>query len=107
VSAILVFCRSCGKQVSSTETRNGLCLDCRVAAAMADFRTEHARLWRKRERYRSSGANVESIGRQIARVENRMAEKIRELVSNDKQAGEYLKRELEAARQARYRIGGL
>jgi hypothetical protein len=107
VSAILIFCRSCGKQVASTETRDGLCLDCRVTAAMADLRAEHARLWRKRERYRSSGANVESIGRQIARVENRMAEKIRELVSNDKQAREYLKRELEAARQARYTLGRL
>jgi hypothetical protein len=93
--------------VPSTETRGGLCLDCRVTAAMGELRAEHARLWRKRERYRSSGANVDSIGRQIARVENRMAEKIRELVSNDQQAREYLKRELENARQARYRIGGL
>jgi hypothetical protein len=106
MSAILVFCHRCGKQVASSEVRDGICLDCRVIAAMSDLRAEHARLWRKRERYRSSGANAASIGRQIARVENRMADKIRELVTNDKQAGEYLKRELEAARQARYTIGG-
>ena len=77
----------------------------RVSAGVGELRQEHARLWRKRERYRSSGANLDSIGRQIARVENRMADKIRELVSNDKQASEYLRRELEAARQARYSIG--
>ena len=104
MTGILVFCRNCGKQVSSTEMRDGLCLDCRVSAALADLRREHARLWRKRERYRSSGANFDSIARQVARVENRMAEKIRELVSNDKQAGEYLKRELEAARGERYNL---
>ena len=104
MSGILVFCRNCGKQVPSTQTRDGLCLECRVSASLSDLRQEHARLWRKRERYRSSGANLDSIGRQIARVENRMAEKIRALVSNDKEASEYLKRELEAARQARYSI---
>jgi hypothetical protein len=104
VTGILVFCRHCGKQVSSAEMRDGLCLDCRVSFALADLRREHARLWRKRERYRSSGANYESIGRQVARIENRMAEKIRELVPNDKQAGEYLKSELEAARGQRYNI---
>ena len=104
MSSILVFCRNCGKQVPSTQTRDGLCLDCRVTAALCDLRAEHARLWRKRERYRTSHANLESIGRQIGRVENRMAEKVRELVSNDKQAGEYLKRELEAARQQRYTL---
>src|SRR5919201_3632881 len=104
MTGILVFCRNCGKQVSSSEMRDGLCLDCRVSAALADLRAEHARLWRKRERYHSSGANAASIGRQVGRVENRMAEKIRELVSNDKQAGEYLKKELEAARNARYTI---
>jgi hypothetical protein len=104
VTGILVFCRNCGKQVSSGEMRDGLCLDCRVSFALADLRREHARLWRKRERYRSSGANYDSIGRQVARIENRMAEKIREMVTNDKQASEYLKKELEAARGARYTI---
>jgi hypothetical protein len=104
VTGLLVFCRNCGKQVSSSEMRDGLCLDCRVSFALSDLRQEHARLWRKRERYRSSGANYDSIARQVARVENRMAEKIREMVSNDKQAGEYLKKELEAARGARYTI---
>ena len=102
--SILVPCRRCGRQVMSAQVRDGLCLDCRVEVALADLRAEHGRLWRKRERYRSSGANADSIGRQIARVETRMAEKIRELVTNDKQAGEYLKRELEAARNARYTI---
>jgi hypothetical protein len=91
--------------VPSSDTRDGLCLDCRVTAALSDLRAEHARLWRKRERYRGQGANADSISRQVARVENRMAERIRELVPNDRAAADYLKRELEAARQARYDIG--
>ena len=67
MSGILVFCRDCGKQVPSSETRDGKCLDCQVRRSVADLRDEHARLWRKRERYSSQHANVEQIGRQIAR----------------------------------------
>lgn len=74
---------------------------------MADLRDEHARLWRKRERYRSRQANVEQIGHQIARVEDRMASRIKEQVSNDRQAVEYLRRELETARGQRYTIKGV
>jgi ABC-type uncharacterized transport system ATPase component len=107
VSAILIFCRGCGKQVSSSETRDGLCLDCQVRRSVADLRDEHARLWRKRERYRSQQANVEQIGRQIARVEDRMGQRIKELVSNERQAVDLLRRELEAARGQRYTIKGV
>ncbi len=108
MSSILVFCRDCGKQVPSSETQDQLCLDCRVRRSMADLRDEHARLWRKRERYRSHhGANVAQISRQIARVEDRMASRIREVVSNERRAGELLQRELEAARGQRYTIKGV
>jgi ABC-type uncharacterized transport system ATPase component len=107
VSSILIFCKSCGKQVPSAAARDQLCLDCRVRQSVADLRDEHARLWRKRERYRSSKANVEQIGRQIARVEDRMGERIKELVSNERQAVELLRRELEAARGQRYTIKGV
>jgi len=107
VSSILIYCRSCGKQVPSSEAKDRRCLDCQVRDAMAALRAEHARLWRKRERYRGSGANADSIGRQLGRIENRMAERIRGLVSNDEKAAEYLRTELEEARQARYRIGGI
>src|SRR5258706_496404 len=72
-----------------------------------DLRDEHARLWRKRERYRSHNANVEQIGQQIARVEDRMGHRIKELVSNDRQATDYLRKELEAARGQRYTIKGV
>ena len=66
MSSILVFCRDCGRQVPSSETEDQLCLDCRVRRSMTDLRDEHARLWRKRERYRSHhGANVAQISRQI------------------------------------------
>jgi hypothetical protein len=104
MSGILVFCRDCGKQVSSAEARDQLCVDCRVRRSVADLRDEHARLWRKRERYRGTGANVDQIGKQIARIEDRMAERIKTLVSNDRQATELLRRELEAARGQRYTI---
>jgi hypothetical protein len=74
---------------------------------VADLRSEHARLWRKRERYRSQNANVEQIGRQIARVEDRMGQRIKEMVSNDRRATDLLRRELEAARGQRYTIKGV
>jgi hypothetical protein len=107
MSSLLIFCRNCGKQVPSSKTRDGLCLDCRVRRSVADLRDEHARLWRKRERYRTQHANVDQIGRQIGRVEDRMAHRIRELVPNDKDAVEHLRRELEAARGQRYTIKGV
>jgi len=107
MSSILIFCRDCGKQVPSSETRDGLCLDCRVRRSVADLRSEHARLWRKRERYRSQNANVEQIGRQIARVEDRMGQRIKVMVSNDRQATDLLRRELEAAGGQRYTVKGV
>jgi hypothetical protein len=107
LSSILIFCRDCAKQVPSAQTRDGRCLDCQVRVSVADLRQEHARLWRKRERYRSQQANVEQIGRQIGRVEDRMGQRIKELVPNERQAVEYLGRELEAARGQRYTIKGL
>src|SRR5260370_42595374 len=107
MTSILVFCRDCGKQVPSSQTRNGICIDCQVRRSVADLRDEHARLWRKRERYRAQNANVEQIGAQIARTEDRMAVRIKELVSNDKEAVDHLRRELEAARGQRYIIKGV
>jgi uncharacterized Zn finger protein (UPF0148 family) len=107
MSGLVVFCRGCGKQVTSTETRDGYCPDCQVRRSVADLRDEHARLWRKRERYRSRQANVDQIGQQIARVEDRMAQRIRALISNERQAAEYLRRELEAARGQRYTVKGV
>jgi len=107
LSGILVFCQDCGKQVASSETREGRCVDCQVRRSVSDLRDEHARLWRKRERYRSRQANVEQIGRQIARVEDRMGQRIKELVSNERQAVDLLRRELEAARGQRYAIKGV
>jgi hypothetical protein len=102
--SILVPCRRCGRQVPSSQVRDGRCLDCRVDLALEELRFEHARLWRKRERYRARGANADSVGRQIARVEDRMAERIRELVPNQEQAVEHLRKALEQARGARYEI---
>jgi hypothetical protein len=104
VTGLVVFCRSCGREVPSGEVRDGLCLECRVTAALADLREEHRRLWLKRERYGRQGANVGSIGRQIARVEDRMADRVRELVTDDDRAVELLKKELEHARHSRYEI---
>ena len=107
MSSILIPCGDCGRQVPSSETTNRLCLDCRVRRSMADLRDEHARLWRKRDRYRTHGGNVQQIGRQIARVEDRIAQRIKEMVSNERRATELLQRELEAARGQRYTIKGV
>ncbi len=107
MTGILLPCRRCGRQVFSSEVRDGLCLDCRVDAALADLRDEHLRLWRKRERYRARGANVDSISRQVARLEDRMAARIADLVPDEKAAVEQLKRTLEKARSSRYDIRSL
>ena len=107
MSSILIFCKGCGKQVPSSQTRDGLCLDCQVRRAVAELRDEHARLWRKRERYARQHANIDQIGRQIARVEDRMGARIKELVPNERQAADLLRRELEAARGQRYVIKGV
>lgn len=107
MSSLLIFCRECGKQVPSSKTKDGLCLDCQVRRSVAGLRDEHARLWRKRERYRTQNANVDQIARQIARVEDRMAARIRELVPNDREAVDHLRRELESARGQRYTIKGV
>jgi hypothetical protein len=104
VPELLVFCRSCGREVASSDVRAGLCLDCRVERELAGLREEHLRLWRKRERYAGHGANTQSIGRQLERVEERMAERVRTLVPDDRRAAELLTKELERARRSRYEI---
>jgi predicted nucleotidyltransferase len=107
VTGILLPCRRCGRQVYSSEVRGGLCLDCRVDEALAELRAEHARLWRKRERYHAKKANADSISRQIARVQDRMAARIVALVPEEKAAAEHLERTLRKAREARYDIRSL
>jgi hypothetical protein len=107
VAGILLPCRRCGRQVYSSEVREGQCLDCRVDAAMGDLPEEHLRLWRKRERYRGRGANTDSIATQIARLEDRMAARIADLVPDEKAAREQLRRMLERARGSRYDIRSL
>jgi len=107
MSALLIFCRDCGKQVPSSQTKGGYCVECQVRRSVTGLRDEHARLWRKRERYRATNANVDQIARQIARVEDRIAQRIKELVPNDREAVEHLRRELEAARGQRYTIKGV
>ena len=105
MTGILLPCRRCGRQVYSSEMADRLCLECRVDEAVADLRQEHVRLWRKRERYRAKAANADSIARQIARVEERMAARILNLVADDKLAAEHLKRSMERARSSRYDVG--
>jgi hypothetical protein len=101
---ILVFCKRCGRQSPSSQVRDGLCLECRLDDALEPLRQEHARLWRKRERYQGTGASTRAIAAQVGRVEQRMADRIRELVAGDREVAERLKTELERARQARYDI---
>lgn len=107
MTGILLPCRRCGTHVYSSEVRSGLCLDCRVDEALSDLRSEHARLWRKRERYRAKGANDGSVSRQIARLEDRMVARIVELVPDEKVALEYYKKTLEKARSSRFDIRSL
>jgi len=105
VSGILIPCHRCGRQVDSSLVREGRCLDCRVEVALADLRAEHRRLWRKRDRYRVRGAPTEAIGRQLARLEERMAARILDLVPDREAAAQQLERTLEQVRAERYEIG--
>lgn len=107
VSSILVACHRCGRQVPSSTLRDGICLDCRLDQVLEPLRQEHARLWRKRERYSGTGAGTTAIGAQIGRVEQRMADRIREVVPGDREVAERLKTELERARGSRYDIRGV
>lgn len=107
MSSIFVACHRCGRQVPSSSLRDGVCVDCRLDRSLQPLREEHARLWRKRERYRTTGATTAAIGAQIGRVEQRMADRIRELVPGDREVAERLKTELEKARQTRYEIRGV
>jgi len=90
--------------VDSGEMRHRLCLDCQVEGAVSNLRQEHARLTRKRERYRRSGANLEPIREQLAKVEARMARRIGEIVSDGRRAAQLLEDELRAAHDARYEL---
>lgn len=105
MSSIFVFCAGCGRQVPSPETADRLCVDCRVTRSLEPLRREHTRLWRKRERYRISGANLESLERQMHRIEQRMGERVRDLVSNDERAAEIFVREIKSLRTAHYDLG--
>lgn len=104
MSSIYVGCHRCGRQVPSSQVRDGLCVDCRLDDALEPLRQEHARLWKKRERYQATGAATTAIAAQVGRVEQRMADRIREVVAGDREVAERLKAELEKARQARYDI---
>ena len=43
MTGILLPCRRCGRQVYSSEVRDGACLDCRVDEAVTDLRVELGR----------------------------------------------------------------
>ena len=107
MTGILLPCRRCGRHVYSSEVRDGSCLDCRVDEAVAELRTEHSRLWRKRERYRAKAANAASVDRQLDKLQERMARRIVALVSDEKAASEQLQRQLEKARESRFDLRSL
>ena len=107
MTGILLSCRRCGRQVYSSEVRDGLCVDCRVDEAVAEHRAELARLWRKRERYQAKAANSGSVARQIEKVEERMARRILQLVPDDRAASAQVERQLKKARDDRFDIRSL
>ena len=106
MAGLLVPCLRCGRQTDSSLLRGQVCLDCRLEASLTPLRQEHQRLWRKRQRYLASGGNASSVASQLARLEDRMAEQISALITNDRDAAERLKAELESARGVRYNLGG-
>ena len=63
MSGILVFCRDCGKQVASTQTKDGRCLDCQVRRSVADLREVDPGIL-----YRSGQLTVEGFRDAVART---------------------------------------
>jgi hypothetical protein len=104
MAGLVVYCRSCGREVPSADVRDGLCLECRLDRDLSDLREEHLRLWRKRERYQGRGANAESVSRQLERVEGRMTSRILAVVTDRERAAELLSKQLERARASRFEI---
>jgi NMD protein affecting ribosome stability and mRNA decay len=107
VTGILLPCRRCGRQVFSSEVRDGLCQDCRVDEAAAELRVELVRLWRKRERYQAGRANVDSVSRQIEKVQRRLASRILSIVPEEAAAAEQFERTLKKARDDRLDLRSL
>ena len=112
--SLVLFCRSCGRQVSSGEVRDGLCLECRVRDTLGDLLPivfvsgvridaldKSAGLLVGADDYVVKPFDPDEL---LARIRRLMAERVRELVSDDAQAAELLRKELEQARQSRYDI---
>ena len=107
MTGILLPCRRCGRQVFSSQVRDGLCQDCRVDEATAELRVELARLWRKRERYQAQRANAESVSRQLEKVERRLASRILTIVPEESVAAEQFERTLKKTRDERLDLRSL
>ena len=98
--AICVTCRSCAREVNSTECDSKLrCSLCVALSLCADDLREYERLWRKRDRYGRAGASRSGPEDQLGRLAKRMSQRLHERISDGRQATEILNAELERARQ--------
>jgi len=69
---IWIRCRSCRREVPSTECVDLQCPSCCLLAAVEPDRLEYRRLWAKRERLRRVGASLSSVEAQLTRCVARM-----------------------------------
>ncbi len=94
MSSLIVFCTRCRREVRHGETRDGLCVRCRVEDATRESRAEVKRLQEKQRRYRARGTDVTSLERQLDRARQRL---VREAyaVQPDKEALAQLLSDLE------------
>ena len=98
--SIRVACRSCAREVNSSECDSKLrCSLCVALSLCADDLREYERLWRKRDRYGRAGAPQSGPEDQLGRLAKRMSRRLHERISDGQLAAQILNQALEQAQQ--------
>ncbi len=91
MSGLIVFCTRCRREAPHQETREGLCVVCRLEDATHGERQEVARLKAKLARYQALGADVSSLERQLRRARVRLVNQARAVTQDDQKLESLLK----------------
>lgn len=100
MTAILVRCRGCGREVASAECDRDLrCAVCVATGLISLDLQAYQRAWSKRGRYSRARLAVDHIEEQLGRLAKRMSAKLHRGISDVALATETLNAALEQARQ--------
>ena len=98
-SGLRTYCRRCRKEVPAAACDlSGLCVVCLSSDAVQDEKAEYQRLWAKRARYIQAGISVKPVEKQLAKVAERLGDKVHARIGNPQQAIAILNAHLEEAR---------